>query len=456
MVAQERRIADLEEAIRKLTARLGLNSRNSSKPPSSDMAQGEPERRQAVVEPVRKRGGQPGHPGTTRKPFPDDQVDHFVKVLPERCDACARKLLGEAHLADCRQVADTAPSPAEVTEYQLYRMECRCGHATTAPLPEGVSPWCLGPRLWAILTTLTGRYRLSRREAQEALVALYGPKAEVALGTVCALEGRASQALEGSYQEAREALLREENVHLDETGWRLQKRKAWLWSAVTRSLGVFRVDRNRSRTAYHRLMGEGFAGAIHSDRWKVYDIHPDRKRQLCWAHLKRDFQALVDCGHEPAAAIGRAGLRAAAAVTTVHRRYREGRIAHGSLRPLLSSVRGRLERTLLRGCRCPAKEAAALSRDVLKRYTSLWTFTRRAGMEPTNNRAERALRKAVLWRKGSFGSDSEAGGRFAERMLTVAESLRLQGRSVVDFVEATVRADLTGSPHPSLLPVDSS
>jgi len=450
------RIADLESAVRKLAAQLKMNSTTSSMPPSSDLARGRLVQRLLRKPTGRKRGGQPGHEGASRDWFEASELDHVVALLPERCRDCHAPLRGQGILADAHQVVEVPPAAAEVTEYQLYKRTCACGATTTAALPQEVPTTCVGPRLQAVLTTLTGRYRLSRREAQEVVVSLYGPKAEVALGTIFALEKRSSEALRPVWEEARSAVQASDAANLDETGWMEAKDKAWLWGAVVHLLSVFRIHRRRSAEAFHALMGPAYAGAIGTDRWTSYHGHPKRKRGLCWAHLKRDFKALTELGHKGASRIGNAGLHAEKAVTQAYRRYLAGEIAHASLRPLLQDERTRLERFLRWGAASTEPKAAALCHDVLKRYGCLWTFTRIRGIEPTNNRAERALRKAVLWRKGSFGSDSPEGSRFAERMLTVSESLRAQGRNVLEFVEAAIRANLTGAPHPSLLPLNSS
>lgn len=452
----KRRIADLEAAVRKLAAQLKMNSTNSSLPPSTDLARGRFAKRSSREPSGRKSGGQPGHEGVTRTPFPERELDHVVDLVPQRCRDCHAPLRGQGVLADAHQVVDVPPATAEVTEYRRFRVTCACGAATTAELPVEVPSTCVGPRLQAVLTTLTGRYRLSRREAQEVAVSLFGPKAEVSLGTLFALERRSSEALAPVYREAAGAVRKEDVANLDETGWREAKRKAWLWGAITRQLSVFLVHRRRSAEAYHALMGKDYAGNIQTDRWTSYHSHPKTRRGLCWAHLKRDFTALTELGHKGATRIGNAGLRAEKAVTAAYRRHLLGEIAHASLKPVLQAERLRLEQKLLWGRASTEKKAAALCRDVLKRYTSLWTFTRKEGVEPTNNRAERALRKAVLWRKGSFGSDSPEGSRFVERMLTVSESLRSQGRPVLDFVEAAIRAHALGRPHPSLLPLNSS
>lgn len=452
---KDERIEALEGAVRKLAARAGLNSANSSMPPSSDLARGKdrPPRARDGDGQKRSRGGQPGHKGATRKPFPEGEVDRIVPLLPETCGGCGGRLHGEGTLAGTHQVVDVKPAPVEVTEYRMFARMCRCGATTTAGLPQDVSPWCLGFRLHAILTTLTGRFRISRREAEEVLVALYGPKAKVALGSIASFEGRTSESLAPVYEEATAAARSSEAVHLDETSWREGGDKAWLWAAAMRLLAVFRIDRHRSRKAYHRLMGENYLGHVHTDRYAAYHDLSEVLRQLCWSHLKRDFRKLADFGGRQAASVGRSCLRVHRLVMEGWRRHQAGDLRHASLRTRMQPVKRRLWGILSRGRRCRDPDAVALCRELTKHFNSLWTFARYAGVEPTNNRAERALRKGVLWRKGSFGSDSAAGSRFAERMLTVSESLRMQGRCVVDFVEAAIRARIAGTPAPSLLPL---
>ena len=445
----EKTVKDLERLVRDLTKRLQRTSSNSSIPPSSDWMR--------VVKPKpptgRHRGGQPGHDGVTRTAFLPAEVDRVLRFYPERCRGCRHPLDGRSRMVEAHQVSEVPSNPAEVTEYRRYRRDCpSCGLETTAEFPKTVPPFCVGPRLQAVLTSLTGRYRLSRREACQAAEAIYGPKARIALGTMSALEARTSRALEQAYTEALLAVRRMPVVHADETSWMQDRDRAWLWTGATERLSVFSVHPNRNLAAYHKLMGEDFRGVLSTDRWSSYRGHRPLKRQLCWAHLKRNFQSLTEQWHKGATHIGNQGLLAEKAVTGAWRGYQEGRVAHQSLRVLLHPVRKRLHTVLMKGTHSTEWKTRALSRDVLKGFTSLWTFTRKPGVEPTNNLAERTLRKAVLWRKGSFGSDSARGSRFAERMLTASASLHAQGRSLVDFVEEAIRAHRLGRPHPSLLP----
>jgi transposase len=224
---------------------------------------------------------------------------------------------------------------------------------------------------------------------------------------------------------------------------------------VTATITVFRIDRRRSGAAVEALLGADFAGVIGSDRWAAYNRFPAERRALCWAHLKRAFQGLVDRGGE-AAPIGRWGLAEIERLFALWHRFRAGEVGREELQRRLIPLQARLGRLLRRGQENPDRKAAGLCRELTKWWTALWTFARLDGVEPTNNGAERALRPAVLWRKGSFGSDSEAGSRFVERLLTVVVSCRQQGRPLLAFLVAVGEAALWGRPPPSLLPTSPS
>lgn len=442
-------MAKLEARVRELEARLKLDSRNSSRPPSSDPPGA---RRKPAREPGgRKAGGQPGHEGNSRRVFAPAEIDRTVEAHPQSCHLCGGKLRGAVRgaLEPVRhQVVDLPVAPAQVTEYVLHRVACPCcGVTTAAPLPPGAPSGAVGPRLQAVFALMVGRFRLSRREAIEAAVSLFGPKAEVSLGMLSALEGRTSAALAAAWEEAKAAMRASAVAHADETSY---GRGGWLWTACTSAVSFFLVDRNRSRAACQRLLGEAFPGVIVTDRWASYHYHPFRRRQLCWAHLKRNGQELVDRGGS-AARVGRAVLRAADAVFSAWEDHRAGRLTVPSMARRLAPARRELLDALRRGRTNADRKAAALCNDLLKLFISLWTFARRPGVEPTNNLAEREIRPAVLWRKGCFGASCDAGCRFTERILTVARTLRRRGRDILAYLEAAVRAQLAGKPTPRLL-----
>lgn len=444
--------AEFKARIRALEHRLGRNSSNSSRPPSSDPPKAPPP---APAPPPtgRKPGGQPGHPPANRKPFLRNQVDQFVKLYPQKCRGCRRKISPSAQ-ADMwlwltHQVVDVPPVAAQVTEYQCYGGPCEnCGAMNVAEVPPEAAGLVVGSRLQAIASVLSGRFRLSRREVEEALVELFGPKADVALGTISNLEAQTSEALAPIYHEAHQAAQAAPQANFDETGWREGRKKAWLWVMVTTFLSVFRIDRHRGQEAFKALAGS-FKGVLSSDRWRTYMKWLKRFHQLCWAHLKRDFKSWEDLGG-PEGKLGAAALQCEREVMALWHRFKKGDISRATLRQYLRPVQKRLKKILRRGTR--HKLIAGTCEELREFWTCLWVFTRVPGVEPTNNGGEQEIRPAVLWRKGSFGSHSPEGSRFVERMLTVVRSLRKQGRAVLEFIVEAIRAYRTGRTAPSLLP----
>jgi transposase len=445
--------AALQERIRELEARLGQNSSNSSRPPSTDPSQTPPRQKAPVT--GRKRGGQPGHRGAYRALLPVDQVDEVVVIVPEVCRHCRQPLPEAAGHRRSRvwrhQVVELLPLAVRVTEYQMGVRRCvACGRRTRAALPLGVARRPFGARLTAVIALLSGRYRLSRREVQQLLQDLWAVR--VSLGAVVRQEQAQSTALAPIVEEARAAVQEAAVVNMDETGWRQELRRAWLWTAVTADLTVFCVDRSRGGVAIEALLGARFVGIVGSDRWSAYSRFPAERRALCWAHLKRDFRALVDRRGE-AAAIGHWGLAEMERLFVLWHRFRAGEYDRKELQRRLIPLQARLGRLLRRGQESPDRKAAGLCRELRKWWPALWTFARVEGVEPTNNVSERALRPAVLWRKSSFGADSAAGSRFVEQLLTAVATCRQQGRSLLDFLVAVGEAALQGTAAPSLLPV---
>jgi transposase len=301
ILAQQARIRDLE-------AQRGQNSAKSSRPPSSDPPE-------ALARPKappsgRKRGGQPGHRGAYRALLPVEQVDEVVVVVPERCRHCEQAFPVTATHHQARvwrhQVVELVPLAVRVTEYQMAVRRCAaCGKRTRAELPAGVPRRPFGSRLTAVIALLSGGYRLSRREVRQLLRDLW--EVRVSLGAMVRQEQAQSAALAPVVEEARAAVQQAAVVNVDETGWREAQQRAWLWTAVTATLTVFRIDRTRSGAAVEALLGPDFMGVVGSDRWSAYNRFPADRRALCHAHLKRHFQALVDRGGE-AEPIGRWGL----------------------------------------------------------------------------------------------------------------------------------------------------
>jgi transposase len=447
------RIAQLEQRVNQLEARLNRHSGNSSQPPSQDPPQAPKNRREKSG---RRPGGQVGHQGNHRELAPPEKVNKIVEPRAENCPHCRRALqqaaARQAPPVERRQVWELPEIHPVITEHRLLAGWCGHCQAWVKPeLPAEVGRSAFGPRLQAWVAILTGRFRHSRRQVMDLLQDLCG--VSVSLGSIQSLCEETSEALAVPYREAKKAVARAETAHLDETGWQEKGKRHWLWVAVTRLTTVFLVSCSRGRQALLELIGESFEGILHSDRWGADNMVDSCQRQLCWAHLKRDFQALSE-RQTRAGPLGAWGLREIKRLFAAWHRYQAGELTWAQMRWELVPVRTRLGRLLRLGASCGDPKAAALCRNLWKLWPALLTFALVPGAEPTNNRAERAWRGAVLWRKGCFGNQSDNGSRFTERILTTVATLRQQNRNIVEYVVAAIQAHRTGQPAPSLLPVD--
>jgi len=286
----------------------------------------------------------------------------------------------------------------------------------------------------------------SRRAIEELLEQVLG--VPLALGTVIAREKEMTQALSEPYRQAKQAIQKARAKNVDETGWRRAGR--FLWVAATHALAVFHLDPCRNRDAMHELLGPTVKGTICTDRYGVYEKVALKQRGLCWSHLKRDFQELLE-QTGTSATLGQQGLDICSAVFELWGQFRDQQIGRPTLQKQIQPLRRRMNLLLKRGRRCRHKRAAGFCAELLRLEPALWTFAEVAGIEPTNNHAERMLRPAVMWRKQSLGSHSIAGCRFVERMMTVVQTLKLRGRSVIDYLQQSVHALRHGLSPPSLL-----
>ncbi|HEX3158990.1 MAG TPA: IS66 family transposase, partial [Gemmatimonadaceae bacterium] len=346
-----------------------------------------------------------------------------VAHRPTHCRRCGHALAAAAAdgTATRHQVLELPPVRAQVTEHRALTVVCpACGTRTGARLPAAVRQHHFGPRLVAVAVTLLGRCRLSRRTLTGLLADLLDVPAP-ALGTTERFAQEASAALLAPYQAVRTAVRASPRAWVDETGWALRGRLRWLWAAATPQATLFRLGRRRGARARELLLGRAYAGVLTTDRWRAYDTHPLARRQICWAHLKRNFQGLAESGAPgtETATLGAWGVREAERLFHAWHRYQRGALTRAALRRVLGPVRRRVHRLLTRAAASREPRPPPLARDLLRLWAGLWTFLAHEGVEPTNNRAERALRPAVLWRKTSFGSTSGAGLRGTERLLTV-------------------------------------
>jgi transposase len=443
----EREVQRLQEEVTELRRQLNRHSGNSSTPPSANPPWAP---RPVKKKPTgRKPGGQPGHEGHFRPLLPVEQVDEVVKHKPSRCLHCGAEFTpqeAEGQLIERHQVTELPRPAVRVTEHQSYACRCgRCGLSTRQEIAEELRRSVLGDRLSAVIAYVSARVHGSRRAVEELLEDVLG--APLALGTVMAREGEMAQALSAPYRQARQTIQKASAKNVDETGWKRAGR--FLWVAATRSLAVFHLDPCRNRDAMHELLGQKVKGTICTDRFGVYEKVPLLRRGLCWSHLKRDFKDLAE-QKGPAQRIGDGGLTICTEVFDLWRRVRRRQISREAMRRLIVPVRQTMHQLLRRGARCKAKRAAHFCRELLRLEPALWTFTRIPGIEPTNNHAERMLRPAVMWRKQSLGSHSSGGCRFVERMMTVIQTLRLHGQSVMDYLERAIHALRCGLSPPPL------
>ncbi|MGH2848312.1 MAG: IS66 family transposase [Thermoleophilaceae bacterium] len=439
----EGRVERLEEELRELRR----DSDNSSLPPSADPKR---RRRRKAKRSGRKPGAQPGHPGSGRGLAPLERVDEVVEHLPERCAGCGHSLAGQPARGPIRrhQVAELPEIAVRMSEHRLARRRCPgCGAHTQAELPAGVPRGRFGPRLEAAVATLVAGFRLSRRQVADLCSELFG--LEIATGTVDAIIARAGTTLAEPQKRLSNAVRGAAAVCVDETGWKQAGEKRALWGAFTAEAAVLRIAPSRHREEAEALLAESEA-IVSSDRWWAYDHLDPARRQVCWSHLLRDFRFHAE-GLTHQKEFGEACLRIAEGVFCAWREFQ----ASGDRRRLRREVKP-LERELRELC-VEAKRKSAktrfhrgLARNLLKVWPGLWTFVEHEGVEPTNNRAERGLRHAVIYRKLSQGSRSTQGALSTERLLSAAVTCRLQGRSLFAYLVEVTQASIRGQPTPAL------
>lgn len=443
LLEQKKRVAELE-------ARLNINSSNSSTPPSRNPP-GAPKNTKKASN--RNRGGQRGHPPHLKQLLPPERVTKIVPIVPEKCSDCDAPLPAEAGPDDTQikrfQTIELPEIVVEVVEYQAHARTCPCcAKVNQAVIPAEIRKHSIGPRLTATLSYLTGNLGLSKRNVEEICDDLFG--VPMALGTVCNLEREVSAALEAPHREALQAVQQSKVAFGDETSWKLWGKLCWLWAMATASVAAFLIHPKRSALGFAAILGETFDGLLHSDRYHVYHRIPPENRQICWAHLKRDFQKVLDRGGG-SAFVGKKGLRLVKEVFAAWHEFQEGKVTRQQLKSTMASLEFRMNRVLLEGALGDDARVAKFCDNVLKLETALWTFVDKEGVEPTNNFMERLMRLAVLWRKRSFGCNSEAGCRYVERILTAVQTCRLRGRSVLEYLRSAVAALRQGKPAPSLV-----
>lgn len=439
----------LQAEVAQLREQLGRNSQNSSQPPSSD-APSAPSRPKRAPS-GRKPGGQKGHPGHGRKLIPVEQVQHVIDLKPIQCHNCGALLLGEDAQPVRHQVTELPRVEPEVTEYRQQTLPClACGTSTQAARPPDMPSGNFGPRVQATVGYLTGRIGASQRDVEEVLQTVF--HLDLGLGSIPAQEDQVSAALAEPVRAGQAYVQAQPVQNVDETSWREKTQRTWLWINTTPLVTFFLVIATRGAKGAQQLLGTVAQSIVGSDRWSGYTWLDPQQRQLCWAHLKRDFQALVERGGE-SERIGRALLEQVEKMFGLWHRVRDATLSRADFQTAMQPIQTEVGRLLREGAALAAcGKTRHTCENLLKLEVALWTFARVEGVEPTNNSAERGLRRAVLWRRRSFGTQSEDGSRFVERVLTTVTTLRQQNRDVLDYLTEACAAAMRGDPAPSLLP----
>lgn len=434
------RIDALEEQLR-------ANSTNSSKPPSTDPP-GTPKRRTGSS--GRRPGGQPGHKGHSRSLLPAEKVTTQVDCYPDQCRKCGAALPQlESGEPVREQVVELPPIEPLVTEYRRHKVMCPCcATVSTGERPAGAPHGAFGPRLMALASMLTGRYRMSRRDVEDMFRNAFD--VSISLGCVSANEARVSEALAGAAAQAHEALQQGETANIDDTTFFEKNHHAAMWGLCNPGFAAYFVTPRKDAATARAVLGS-FDGILMSDRAANYAFYDPSKHQKCLAHLDRTFLKIYQ-RRGLSRLIGRAALKQLDLAWKAWHEFKSGAIDVDGLLARNAPVEKELESVLERGTRCGHSKTEATCANILKVYPSLWLYTFLEGVEPTNNSAERVLRPGVRWRRVSFGSQSPRGSQFVARTLTVIETCRRQGRHLLEVLTSCVSNSMLGLPAPSLAP----
>jgi transposase len=373
-----------------------------------------------------------------------------VVLKPTACTECGALLMGEDSNPERHQVSELPRIVPEIVEYQKHSLTCLvCGTNNHAEWPEDMPRGSFGERVQAMTGYMGGRLGISQRDMKEMLETVF--HLEIGLGSISAQEQRVSDALEQPMDNALKYVQQQTSKNMDETSWHQLTKLCWLWVCVTPCVTVFQIFKTRGSDEAKKMLGEDFVGILGSDRYSSYNWIDPEKRQICWAHLKRDFQAWVERGGE-SKIVGHLLLEQVKLFFGLWHRVKKGTLSRIDFQSAMQPIRSEVNSLLNIGTFVKHAKTSHTCQNILKLERALWTFVEREGVEPTNNDAERALRRSVTWRRRSYGTQSESGSQFVEHIMTAVTTLRQQKRDVLDFLMAACRASLLSNAAPSLLP----
>ena len=444
---QAARIAVLGAENAELRRRLGENSSNSSKPPSSDSPAARASRPKDAPS-GKARGGQPGHKGHKRTFLPSSQVQSTTHCFPPECRRCGEELPKRRDPDPLRhQVVDIPTIEPVAKDFWLHRVTCSCGETTCGALPTGVPSGMLGAQVLTLIAVLTADGHMSRRKVQSLLSAAFG--LDVSLGTLSESEQIVSNAVAPAVEEARVHALTEKVKHLDATSWRESGAYRSLWTLATATVTVFTILGDGTRAALMTWI-DRVRGVLVTDRGAQFDFWALERRQICWAHLIRKFASFSERRGRPGE-IGADLLLWSRVLLHTWHRVRDGTGTRADLRSVATNVRAIMEGLLEEGADLPTKGFQGACRNILDHRDALWRFIHDSNVEPTNNHAERELRGLVCWRRCSGGAQSERGNQFAANLTSVIHTCRKQHRDVLAYLNSAIHAALHDRKTPSLI-----
>ena len=437
--------ATLKARVKDLEEKLNTNSRNSSKSSSQDPYR----KRNGNRKPSdKKQGAQKGHKGHTREMVSPEEVSEFKDILPDECPHCGGREFSEDPTAiEERQVTELPEIQPEITQFNIHTCTCAsCGVAVKAEVPkESLSAF--GPRLKSFISLITGDLGVTKRKVVSLLGYL---NVTISVGSVCNIHHLAGTLLADAYEDIRNHTLAQSAIHADETSWYHKGKRRWLWIVTGAESACFKVNLSRSAEAFQSIIGDlPQPPPLTTDRYSGYNGY-EGAHQFCWSHIDRDFEKIFERGDVD----GIIGLRLkeeADLVFSYWQHFKNGVITRKELQvyieiSVIPPVKALLQLGSV-GQECSSKTHGTC-KNLLSRFDCLWTYLYHDNVEPTNNLAERDLRPSVIQRKLSYGTQSDAGQAFFERMLTVVITFKKQSRNIFHYLTACFQAYCRDGPIP--------
>lgn len=449
------RILELEQEIEKLKASRDLDSKTSSKPPSGDILKKseKPPESEDGESLARKRKplGQPGHPGKTRKG--NGLVDRLEILRPEFCGCCGTGFIKEPIKIETQQVAQLVEHPIEIVEYQRHTCVCEhCGNVQASDWsPDIVPGQDIGVRLQAFLGWINNYGHLPYEKQQELLWEL--GQIEIGVGTLVTTNERIDAAVDKSVSSLKNWIQQTQpNIHSDETPWVVKGVKEWLWIFANTNFALFHAADTRSRAELETILGLNYSGVLSSDDYCVYNGYDVKAQQKCLAHLRRHFQKLIKL---PGLNNQKIGEKFVKLIDEAFKNYSLFQ-QHQNISEFFAwacEFKVKVKSSIDEWIALSGGEASKLLRALLCKTHQWWYFLDHPEVPPDNNLAERTLRLAVTKRKVSGGSRSMERFKHTANLLTVVQTCRRQGRSVIEFFEQAILAMVNPDmQEPSLIP----